>query len=152
MFFFFVRSSFFFLLSPFFSYIFSLFLFLRLFLFSSTFYYFFHFCFYFIYVFRYAVCEFDSGSEDRGRSVFEELVGTYPKRTDLWHVYVDKEVKSGNHLQARQLFERMISAQHNAKAMKAAFKKYLLFEQQHGSLDQQEGVKNKAREYVSSII
>jgi rRNA biogenesis protein RRP5 len=101
---------------------------------------------------RYAVCEFDVGSEDRGRSVFEELVGSYPKRTDLWHVYVDKEVKSGNHLQARQLFERMVASRSSAKAMKAAFKKFLSFEQLHGSPEQQEAVKTKAREYVSSIM
>ena len=101
---------------------------------------------------RYAVCEFDVGSEDRGRSVFEELVGNYPKRTDLWHVYVDKEVKSGNHKQARQLFERMIASRSSAKAMKAAFKKFLAFEQLNGSSAQQEAVKMRAREYVSSIL
>ena len=104
------------------------------------------------FTFRYAVCEFDVGSEDRGRSVFEELVGTYPKRSDLWHVYVDKEVKSGNYTQARQLFNRMVSAQSGAKNMKSLFKKFLSFEQLNGTQDQQEAVKAKARAYVSSII
>jgi rRNA biogenesis protein RRP5 len=89
---------------------------------------------------------------DRGRSVFEDLVGSYPKRTDLWHVYVDKEVKSGNFPQARQLYERMISAKNSAKAMKAVFKKYLSFEQLNGTQEQVEGVKVKARDYVSSIM
>lgn len=98
------------------------------------------------------MCEYDVGSEDRGRSVFEDLVGSYPKRTDLWHVYVDKEVKCGNHVQARQLFERMILSKSSAKAMKAAFKKFLSFEQLHGSEAQQEAVKEKARNYVSSMM
>ena len=84
--------------------------------------------------------------------MFEELVGSYPKRTDLWHVYVDKEVKSGNYSQARQLFERMVASKGNAKAMKAVFKKFLAFEQLNGSEQQQEAVKMKAREYVKSIL
>jgi rRNA biogenesis protein RRP5 len=92
------------------------------------------------------------GSEDRGRSVFEDLVGTHPKRTDLWHVYVDKEIKSGNYVQARQLFERMVSSAGSAKTMKACFKKFLSFEQLNGTQQQQEAVKAKARDYVNSII
>jgi rRNA biogenesis protein RRP5 len=101
---------------------------------------------------RYALAEFDVGSADRGRAVFEELVGSYPKRTDLWHIYVDKEVKSGYEAQARQLFERMICGKASARNMKAIFKKYLQFEQTHGTPDQQEAVKSKAREYVKSIM
>lgn len=41
------------------------------------------------------------------RSVFEELVSSYPKRTDLWHVYVDKEIKCGMHDRARQVIDRL---------------------------------------------
>ena len=55
-------------------------------------------------------------------------------------------------LQARQLFERMVASRSSAKAMKAAFKKFLSFEQLNGSPEQQEAVKTKAREYVSSIM
>ena len=79
---------------------------------------------------KYALAEFDVGSQDRGRSVFEELVSNYPKRTDLWHVYVDKEIKSGMHDRARQLFERMIaSTAMNPRNVKVVFKKYMAFEQ-----------------------
>jgi rRNA biogenesis protein RRP5 len=98
------------------------------------------------------LAEFEIGSPDRGRSVFEELVGNYPKRTDLWHIYVDREVKSGCESQARQLFERMICSKASTRNMKAIFKKYLQFEQQHGTEEQVEEVKRKAREYVKSIM
>lgn len=100
---------------------------------------------------RYALAEFDYGSADRGRVVFEDLLTNYPKRSDLWHLYVDKEVKLGNALQARQLFERMITSKASARNMKAVFKKYLSFEITHGTETTQEAVKQKAREYVSSI-
>lgn len=102
-------------------------------------------------IYRYAMAEFDFGSVDRGRVVFEDLLTNYPKRSDLWHLYVDKEVKLGNVIQARQLFERMISAKASARNMKAVFKKYLAFEISHGTEDTQELVKQKARAYVSSI-
>jgi rRNA biogenesis protein RRP5 len=100
---------------------------------------------------KYAMSEFDFGSAERGRNVFEELLTTYPKRTDLWHLYVDKEVKLGNVAQARQLFERMITAKASARNMKAVFKKYLAFETSHGTEQTVEEVKQKARDYVSSM-
>jgi rRNA biogenesis protein RRP5 len=100
---------------------------------------------------KYALAEFDFGSQERGRVVFEELLTNYPKRTDLWHLYVDREVKLGNTSQARILFERMIGLKSNTKNMKAIFKKYLAFEITHGDTVTQEAVRQKARDYVSSI-
>ncbi len=45
---------------------------------------------------HFAMMEFDTGAVDRGRVLMEELLSSYPKRNDLWTVYVDKEVKLGN--------------------------------------------------------
>lgn len=99
----------------------------------------------------FAQAEFDHGSIDRGRVLFEELLSNYPKRNDLWNVYVDKEVKLGHVVQARQLFERMIALKVSPKVMKTVFKKYMAFESQHGDARSQELVKQKAREYVSTL-
>lgn len=99
----------------------------------------------------FAVAEFEHGSVDRGRVLFEELLSNYPKRNDIWNVYVDKEAKLGNVMQARQLFERMISLKNSPKIMKTIFKKYLFFESRHGTEQSQELVKEKARNYVNSI-
>lgn len=100
---------------------------------------------------KYALAEFEFGSPDRGRVVFEDLLNTYPKRTDLWHLYVDREVKLGNVQQARQLFERMIHSSLKASNMKTVFKKYLAFESQYGDESSQDAVKQKARDYVSNL-
>jgi ribosomal protein S1 len=43
---------------------------------------------------HYCQSEFDFGSPDRARVLYEELLSTYPKRTDIWHVYVDREVNN----------------------------------------------------------
>lgn len=37
-----------------------------------------------------ALQEFRIGSPDRGRYIFENLLRNYPKRTDLWSVYIDQ--------------------------------------------------------------
>lgn len=37
-----------------------------------------------------AILEFKSGVPDRGRSMFEGMLREYPKRTDLWNVYLDQ--------------------------------------------------------------
>jgi rRNA biogenesis protein RRP5 len=103
---------------------------------------------------KYACAEFDSqagGSQDRGRVVFEELLASYPKRTDLWHVYVDRETKAGNADRARQLFERMLGLRLNIKNVKAVFKKYLDFEKRFGDERSQAEVRDKARAYANSM-
>jgi len=103
---------------------------------------------------KYAMAEFDceQGSADRGRHVFEELLSNFPKRNDLWNLYVDKEIKGGYIPQARRLFERMISSNKlSTRTMKAIFKKFLDFEIHHGTAASAEAVKEKARDYIRSI-
>lgn len=101
---------------------------------------------------QYGLKEFEYGSMDRGRVIFEELLNSYPKRSDLWHIYVDKEVKYHNIPQARQLFERAIASKYSSKNMKTIFKKFLTFESTHGSEASIDEVKEKARVYVSSLM
>ena len=40
-----------------------------------------------------AVAEFKIGSAERGRAIFEDVLRNYPKRTDLWSVYLDQARK-----------------------------------------------------------
>ena len=100
---------------------------------------------------QYGLSEYEYGSADRGRIIFENLINTYPNRIDLWHVYVDREVKMGNIIQARQLYNRMITLKTSSNYLKTIFKKYLNFEVEHGSVETQLKVKQKAREYVNSL-
>lgn len=103
-------------------------------------------------ILKFAQGLFDCDQADRARVVFEELLASYPRRADLWHQYVDKEMKLGHHNQSRDIFERMISMKSSTQNMKTVFKKYLAFEIKNGSVTQQETVKQKAREYVESMM
>jgi rRNA biogenesis protein RRP5 len=100
---------------------------------------------------RFALAEFEHGSVDNGRLLFEELLSSYPKRSDLWFLFIDKEIKGGNIAAARHLFERMVSVQSSSKIMKAIFKKFLAFETQYGTVATQEHVKESARKFVEKI-
>ena len=40
--------------------------------------------------------EFKHGEPERGKTMFENILSNYPKRTDLWSVYVDMMIKTGD--------------------------------------------------------
>lgn len=107
-------------------------------------------------VVKAAILEYQNGSAERGRSVFEGLIATYPKRTDLWSVYIDQHVKANTppevaapqNEEVRKLFERCITMDIKAFKMKFFFKKWLDFEKRWGTEADTEQVREKAREYV----
>ncbi|KAK3227135.1 hypothetical protein Dsin_006997 [Dipteronia sinensis] len=99
-----------------------------------------------------AILEFKSGVPDRARSMFEGILREYPKRTDLWSIYLDQEIRLGDMDLIRSLFERAISLSLPPKRMKFLFKKYLEYEKSQGEDARIEYVKQKAMEYVESTI
>lgn len=44
---------------------------------------------------KFAQLEFRYGDAERGRSMFDKVLSSYPKRTDLWSVFIDLMVKYG---------------------------------------------------------
>ena len=45
---------------------------------------------------KMAVLEFKHGDAERGKTLLEGLVDRYPKRLDLWAVYIDQLAKVGD--------------------------------------------------------
>ncbi|KDP21906.1 hypothetical protein JCGZ_03044 [Jatropha curcas] len=99
-----------------------------------------------------AILEFKCGVPDRGRSMFEGILREYPKRTDLWSVYLDQEIRLGDVEVTRTLFERAISLSLPPKKMKFLFKKYLEYEKSLGDEERINSVKQKAMEYVENAL
>lgn len=99
---------------------------------------------------------YEQNQIDKARTIMEGIVGTYPKRLDLWNVYLDKEIKlarQGRELETvRQLFERLLSMGFSPKKMKFLFKKYLTFEQQVGNEKTIQHVKELAQNFVQQAI
>lgn len=103
---------------------------------------------------KFARFEFSLGDIERGRTLFEGLISSYPKRVDLWSIYIDQEVKHSQERSAvEKLFERVLKIGNTAINMKQAkffFKKWLAYEDVHGDSKAVDYVKAKAAEYVSS--
>jgi rRNA biogenesis protein RRP5 len=45
---------------------------------------------------KMAILEFRHGEAERGKTLFEGLMDRYPKRLDLWSVYIDQLAKTGD--------------------------------------------------------
>ncbi|BBM98348.1 rRNA biogenesis protein RRP5 [Marchantia polymorpha subsp. ruderalis] len=99
-----------------------------------------------------SIMEFKHGSPERGRAIFEGIVRNYPKRLDLWSVYLDQEIRVGDVDIVRALFERAVLLELQPKKMKTLFKRYLDFEKTHGDEARVEYVKTKAMEYVENKL
>jgi rRNA biogenesis protein RRP5 len=99
-----------------------------------------------------ALLEFKVGDAERGRSLFEGVLRSYPRRLDLWSVYLDQEVARGEPARARALFERATHLALPPKKMKFLFKRYLEYERKHGDAAGVERVKKAAMEFVERAM
>ncbi|ONM52228.1 Ribosomal protein S1-like1 [Zea mays] len=100
-----------------------------------------------------AILEFKCGVPEEGRSRFELILREYPKRTDLWSVYLDQEIRLGDVEVIRALFERVTCLTLPPKKMQFLFKKYLNFEKSLGKDNERiQLVQQKAIEYVQSSL
>ncbi|KAL4878878.1 hypothetical protein BJY04DRAFT_220710 [Aspergillus karnatakaensis] len=117
---------------------------------------------------KFAQLEFRSpnGDIERGRTVFEGLLSSFPKRIDLWNILLDLEIKNGDAEQVRRLFERVLGIRDTNKGTglviedgkkvkpkqaRFFFKKWLEFEEKSGDEKSVEEIKAKAAEYVKSL-
>ncbi|CEJ58262.1 Putative Function: RRP5 is required for formation of both 18S and 5. 8S rRNA in yeast [Penicillium brasilianum] len=120
---------------------------------------------------KFGQLEFRStnGDIERGRTVFEGLLSSFPKRIDLWNVLIDLEMKAGDAEQVRRLFERVLGLQHKKgsitvdpskrvkpKQARFLFKKWLAFEEklaaaEGGDEKMVEETKARAAAYVKSL-
>lgn len=76
----------------------------------------------------YARLLFSQNQAEKGRTTFEAILNNYPKRTDIWSVYLDCEIKHKHIKQVRNLFERCITLKLKPKKIQFFFKRYLEFE------------------------
>jgi len=97
---------------------------------------------------RFATLEFSHGDAERGRTMFENLISSYPGRTDLWSVYVDMLTKMGDIKGARLILERAVKLKLNAKRLASLLRKFVKFEESHGTEDQVQQVKDMAVELM----
>ncbi|XP_076839425.1 protein RRP5 homolog [Brachyhypopomus gauderio] len=99
---------------------------------------------------RFARMEFQYGNSERATAMFEKVLSSYPKRTDLWSIFIDLTMKHGSQKDVRDLLDRVIHLSVSVKKVKFFFKRYLDYEKKHGTPESIQAVKQKALEYVES--
>jgi len=99
---------------------------------------------------KFAMFEYKFGEAQRGSTVFETVLKHYPKRSDLWSIYIDMTIKQQDLEQVRNIFERVTTLALSSKKMQFFFKRYIQFEEQHGTAATIKTVRNKAMEYAES--
>ena len=52
---------------------------------------------------KFALMEFKYGEPERGRSLFESILSSHPKRSDIWSMFIDQELKLNNTVAIRYL-------------------------------------------------
>jgi len=102
----------------------------------------------------FAQLEYEHGSNERARTIFDTLIDKTPNKTAMLMVYIDKEVKYGELKAARAIFESVIhrvearELKYSDKQMKGLFRKWYKIEEQHGDQQSREKVKSAAQDYV----
>uniref|UniRef100_A0A3P9LQM6 Protein RRP5 homolog n=1 Tax=Oryzias latipes TaxID=8090 RepID=A0A3P9LQM6_ORYLA len=99
---------------------------------------------------KFAQLEFRYGNPETGRNMLDKVLTSYPKRTDLWSIFIDLEIKHGSQKEVRALFDRVIHLSVSAKKIKFFFKRYLEYEKKHGTAQSVQDVKDKAVEFVEA--
>ncbi|CAG0884687.1 unnamed protein product [Darwinula stevensoni] len=100
---------------------------------------------------KFALMEMRNGEAERGKTLFETLLTTYPSRVDIWSIYVDGLVKLQDIKSARAALEKAISQSLPPKKMRCLFKKYVAFEELHGTSADLSRVRESARQYLARI-
>ncbi|KAK3680120.1 rRNA biogenesis protein rrp5 [Recurvomyces mirabilis] len=113
---------------------------------------------------KFAGLEFRSseGDPERARTIFEGLVTEWPKWSGGWDMWVDLEQSRVAHAEgveakneAREkvqaLFERMTRQKMKPRRAKFVFKRWLVYEENHGDAKGRERVEGLARSFVEGL-
>ena len=89
-------------------------------------------------------------NNEEARNMFDNILKNFPKRKDIWFVYIDKEIKYGKNVdKVRQIFDRMFEIKFKINDLKSIMKKFLEFEQKNCK-DEKEFI--KAQEKTKEIL
>jgi len=95
-----------------------------------------------------------SGVAERGRTIFEGLISSFPKRIDLFDVLLDLEINvTGDEEQVKAIFERLFGGDTNLrpKQARAFFKRWESFAAKSGGERAVEEVRARAAAWVRDI-
>ncbi|EIW86889.1 hypothetical protein CONPUDRAFT_115715 [Coniophora puteana RWD-64-598 SS2] len=101
---------------------------------------------------KFAQLEYKLGDPERGKTIYEGIVDSHPKRWDLWSVYMDMEAGQQNIQSLRNIFERVLTHKMTSRKAKYFFKKWLDYERRFGDEEGADNVKSKAVEWTQAAL
>jgi len=101
---------------------------------------------------KFAQLEYKLGDPERGKSIFEGIVDSHPKRWDLWSIYIDMAASQDDMTGVRSLFDRVFTHKMTSHKAKSFFKKWLDLEKRRGDEEGVEAVKQKAIEWTQKAV
>ncbi|XP_030753555.1 protein RRP5 homolog [Sitophilus oryzae] len=100
---------------------------------------------------RFAILEFKYGEVDQACAIFESILTTDPRKVNIWITYVDQLIKKNHIEQARQVLERAALQKLPLRSMKSLFMKFRKFEEEYGTPESVNVVKDRVQEYIVSL-
>ncbi len=64
-------------------------------------------------ILKFSQLEFLHGEPERGRTMFESLLNSYPRRLDIWNPYIDSMTKQGDTKAVRYAMYEPFLGAHN---------------------------------------
>ncbi|KAG2737307.1 hypothetical protein P692DRAFT_20889968, partial [Suillus brevipes Sb2] len=81
---------------------------------------------------KFAQLEYTLGDAERGKTIFEGIVDSHPKRWDLWSIYMDTEAGRGETQSSRNIFNRVFAIKMTSHKARPSLKKWLELERKIG--------------------
>ncbi|CAJ0938990.1 unnamed protein product, partial [Mesorhabditis belari] len=97
---------------------------------------------------RFATLEFEKGDMERGRTLFENVLSNFPKKVDVWSVYLDLTMKHDAQDKIRNLFDRICSLSLTNHKLRPFYKKWAEYEAKFGD----EKTQNELRERAAKLL
>ncbi|PAV61916.1 hypothetical protein WR25_19035 [Diploscapter pachys] len=93
---------------------------------------------------KFAQLEYKKGDPEKGKTMFENLLIAYPKKTDIWMIYANLALKQGGIQTAREVLSRACGQKLSIHKLRPLFKLWMELEEKHGDEKSRREVQNKA--------
>ena len=101
---------------------------------------------------KYGQIQYKFEFVEEARNTFESILRNYPKKSNVWSIFIDLEIKYGSKDKVRSLFEKVLTVDFKIKILKNMIKKYLEYETKNGNHKSVEHVKKLTQELISKKL
>jgi rRNA biogenesis protein RRP5 len=100
---------------------------------------------------KYSQFELELGEKERGCTLFDQLLGTYPKRIDIWLVYANTLAKIEDYENAKNVLIRAIEIRFPPKKSKPLFARLFEIDRKCPHPDP-DAIRQLALDYASNVV